>query len=847
MVLPLSVPVSSASFYWKFEPVELAESSGIGTSIAVNSSDSPHLAYTYAAPAGRFVKYAYRTGSEWIRESFDSEAYSFPSLKLDSLDRPHIVYSDIDRHLRYAYRDGVIWKIEVVDPDEESGITPSLAIDSLDRPHISYYKRGYDRDLRYAHWNGVDWNISTIDTLGNVGAYSSIALDSLDRPHIIYEYNDPHSLKYAHWNGTEWVIENLTSFGVAYGPSLVLDSLDRPHLSYMEYDGSTGHVKYAKWTGMAWEIRTVSPGPNRLREVFLALDSSDFPHVAYANESIGGHGIAYSRWTGVKWETEAVKLGGALHVPALALDSKDRPHICFSGSYHDAYVTYAGTTSEPLPDPSVSSSDISFHPSGPVLLGTTVAVNATIHNIGYSDASDVLVRLYDVTPPSSKIGDDVVISSIPVGGSNHTHVLWNPYTSGLRRVCVYVDPFDDIEEADEANNIACQTIYVYVLPDIVAIRVASEPTGPVPVGIGVTLEGNLSNEGSEDASNFEVTFFADDNHDRIIQAGEALYTEIVPYLGIEDNISINYSFIPLIGGSFDVCLMGDPPGTVEESNESNNIICMNLTVITPVYPGPPTNLDAELDGGNLSDVLLTWDLSPDDGNSSNPVIGYEVFRGTSYERRGASYTLCGSVANSTAQYSDTGAGSGNPNNYFYVVCGVNDIGVSSCTSNQAGKFTRPLGQGPELISIPLIQADESIETVLQTVEYDRAWSYDSSSREWNWYMTGKGYRRGLWNMNHTMGVWVNVTKHSNQTVAGIVPAPTTIHLHEGWNLVSFPSFNSSYTVYDLKMDTGAVRVEGYDLTSLYHLRVLGDVEVLQAGLGYWVRVGTVTDWIVQVS
>ena len=55
-------------------------------------------------------------------------------------------------------------------------------------------------------------------------------------------------------------------------------------------------------------------------------------------------------------------------------------------------------------------------------------------------------------------------------------------------------------------------------------------------------------------------------------------------------------------------------------------------------------------------------------------------------------------------------------------------------------------------------------------------------------------------MNHTMGLWVNVTKESNLTMAGMVPPRTTIHLHSGWNLVSFPSFNSSYTVYDLKMD-----------------------------------------------
>jgi hypothetical protein len=170
----------------------------------------------------------------------------------------------------------------------------------------------------------------------------------------------------------------------------------------------------------------------------------------------------------------------------------------------------------------------------------------------------------------------------------------------------------------------------------------------------------------------------------------------------------------------------------------------------------------------------------------------------------------------------------------------------ACDVNQAGKYTRPLHGGPNLVSIPLIQSDESIETVLQTVKYDKAWYYDSSSEKWKWHMTFKGYRRGLWSANHTMGLWVNVTAPSNLTVAGVVPAQTEIHLSAGWNLVSFPSFKS-YTVADLKIETGATRVEGMETMPPFppsRLRVLGDGDVLQAGYGYWVRVEAETAWAI---
>ena len=114
-------------------------------------------------------------------------------------------------------------------------------------------------------------------------------------------------------------------------------------------------------------------------------------------------------------------------------------------------------------------------------------------------------------------------------------------------------------------------------------------------------------------------------------------------------------------------------------------------------------------------------------------------------------------------------------------------------------------------------------------------------------MKSKDYRRGLWSVNHTMGLWVNVTRDCNLTVAGAVPPQTTIHLYEGWNLVSFPSFNASYTVADLKTEAGATRVEGYDSAPPHHLRVLGDAELLLPGYGYWVRVSAETDWIVFVA
>lgn len=261
-------------------------------------------------------------------------------------------------------------------------------------------------------------------------------------------------------------------------------------------------------------------------------------------------------------------------------------------------------------------------------------------------------------------------------------------------------------------------------------------------------------------------------------------------------------------------------------------------------PSAPVLLSASLT--NMTrDVHLTWSNSSDEG-SVGGTARYSVFRSDKMEGPYIPMAQINASALSFYVWIDQGAGEGDPNNYFYRVCAVDRDNNTACAEDQAGKFTRPLSKGPELISVPLIQSNESIETALQTVRYDKAWSYDSLTGKWKWYMRFKPYKGELWSMNHTLGAWVNVTSDSNLTVAGVVPVDTVIHLESGWNLVGFPSFNSTYTVSYLKTITGVTRVEAFDSVSTpYHLRIPHDTEPLQSGYGYWIKTETETTWTVE--
>ncbi|UCD92566.1 MAG: right-handed parallel beta-helix repeat-containing protein [Methanobacteriota archaeon] len=261
-------------------------------------------------------------------------------------------------------------------------------------------------------------------------------------------------------------------------------------------------------------------------------------------------------------------------------------------------------------------------------------------------------------------------------------------------------------------------------------------------------------------------------------------------------------------------------------------------------PGSPVILSAFLGGKDSENVTITWSLSTDDGAGQNSVVSYEIYDNLTYDPNGLGYQLAGIVSNGTTELTIKFAGEGDPNNHFYRICAVDLNNFTSCSTNQAAKFTRSLSKGFNLLSIPLIQSDEGIGAVLKTVSYERIWFYDSVEQRWKSSVKSKPYSTGLESLNHTVGFWIDVTEDSNLTVAGLVPSTTTIELQAGWNLVGFPSFNTSYAIGDLKAQTGASRVEGSDsLVSPYFLRAILDSEIMQTGVGYWVYVENPTAWI----
>jgi hypothetical protein len=333
----------------------------------------------------------------------------------------------------------------------------SITISASNVPHVSYFWHNGISDmdeLKYAVRSGMSWNIETVDpfidehSTGEDGI--SINLDSNGDPHISYLAN--YTIKYATKIGGSWSIETIDSGVDNLYTSIALDASDNPHIGY--WNESNGDIKYAVKVGASWTMETVeSLGGDRGGGISIAIDSSGNPCIGYSDYL---YYVKYAVRNGGNWVIDTVDSG---RDSSMALDTNDNPHF----SYAFSGLKYAIL----VPDLEVTMVDIVFNPKSPVNNGTSVLINATIHNIGDADAHNVVIRFYDGDPgeplgtgPGVPINGDQIITSITSGNIGFAEILWNATPIGNHTIYVVVDPSRLILEYDKTNNRANRTIVV---------------------------------------------------------------------------------------------------------------------------------------------------------------------------------------------------------------------------------------------------------------------------------------------------------------------------------------------------------------------------------------------------
>ncbi|MFQ5911365.1 MAG: hypothetical protein ACE5IJ_11705, partial [Thermoplasmata archaeon] len=270
----------------------------------------------------------------------------------------------------------------------------------------------------------------------------------------------------------------------------------------------------------------------------------------------------------------------------------------------------------------------------------------------------------------------------------------------------------------------------------------------------------------------------------------------------------------------------------------------------PGVPGPPpapvSFVSARLEGTAYEDVNITWSLSPDDGSGQNSVTNYSVLYSFAYNGSGLGYMWLADIPAGTDYYVASGMGHADPLNYFFIIRANDEWGQSNDSLQQAGKFTRMLEPGWNLISPPLLQEDSSIDVALQTVAYKCVREFDGANKsdQWKQFCPFKRYGE-VQDLGLAEVLWIGTSETGNWTIAGRIPQQSTLWLSTGWNPVGVPAF-LGYDVARLRTETGAPRVEGFSSIDLpYRLKVMFDFEPLDPGYGYWVHMTAGQFWTVE--
>jgi hypothetical protein len=121
-----------------------------------------------------------------------------------------------------------------------------------------------------------------------------------------------------------------------------------------------------------------------------------------------------------------------------------------------------------LPELIISNSDIHIFPHNGMKLGESNYINATVFSNNKS-ASNIEVKFYIDNPDTNQdgipdasaneIGNDII--NISKDSSTVASIQWIPQSAGSYEIYVWVDPYNNVQEYNEINNLANNTFHVF--------------------------------------------------------------------------------------------------------------------------------------------------------------------------------------------------------------------------------------------------------------------------------------------------------------------------------------------------------------------------------------------------
>jgi len=214
------------------------------------------------------------------------------------------------------------------------------------------------------------------------------------------------------------------------------------------------------------------------------------------------------------------------------------------------------------PDLAISAGDISLSVANPAP-GETVLISVTVHSEGDLAVAGGKVQIYDGFPEVSgvKIGEvQLLTSPLRAGMTDTITVEWVvPGLPVSHDIYVHADPFVEIFESDEMNNMAHITT---VLPDLQVGDLYAEYESPETIRIVATIV----NAGKIAASDVLVEWHQD------TVTGTLLSSATVSNLaaGGSEDVTMTWTVSAGDVGEHVIYALVDPQNVITESDEENN-------------------------------------------------------------------------------------------------------------------------------------------------------------------------------------------------------------------------------------------------------------------------------------
>lgn len=233
------------------------------------------------------------------------------------------------------------------------------------------------------------------------------------------------------------------------------------------------------------------------------------------------------------------------------------------------------------PDLTLSTADINLTPLTPNI-GDTVTITANIRNTGTADANNVFVE-FSLGDP--EVGGTLIIGStiVPFIAQGNTALaqftLDTTGFAGAYELYVNIDPFNEIAETNETNNMAHATLEIKAPqgPDvtITSIDTTNLITNTQSLAVSGLIKITIKNKGNQPTNApFKITTFEDRNSNKVLDTGTDNILGVITYTnnflaGATDTIDIPVSGNILFRDNL-IYVIADSGNALSELDETNN-------------------------------------------------------------------------------------------------------------------------------------------------------------------------------------------------------------------------------------------------------------------------------------